>query len=309
MKDSIHRILDRTEAVAIDIGKSFSDTNAMAGRNAPLLMLAVTPPLLAAFAITEIGSWCIDEIGRQIRIHEKRPDSPSLRGTPTPQNLTAPWTATPRTLNDRLRLGSRLADLDQTLDHTISRTTLPSGKTVFRARPGGMKGWLADRRVAIPYSTAMRYKKLAQRLRQILSLDARIPLEWLVGGIPENANLPSELQSPCATARRRLSSILRRNRTLKALSLHAEKEIGIIRLVAVRRATKRRHAMSQENRKSKCFSVISQDRAVTVTPERFEATKHAISRILESSDRSASAVHLRNRLRRWLSSLAPQAPT
>ena len=306
MKASIHRILDRTEAVAIDIGKSFSDTNAMAGRNAPLLMLAVTPPLLAAFAITEIGAWCIDEIGRQIRIHEKRPDSPSLRGTPTPQDLTAPWTANPRTLNDRLRLGSRLADLDPTLDHTISRTTLPGGKTVFRARPGGMKGWLADRRVAIPYSTAMRYKKLAQRLRQVLSLDARIPLDWLVDGLPETAPLPSELHSPCATARRRLASILRRNRTFKALSLHAEKELGIIRLVTIRKPPKRHRSIPLIKWKTADFSVISQGRSVTVTPERFEATKSVISRILESRDCSAPALHLRNRLRRWLSSLAPQ---
>ena len=306
MKDAIARILERTEAVATDIGRGFSDINAMAGRNAPLLMLAVTPPILAAFALTEIGAWCIDEIGRRIRIHEKRPDSPSLRGTPTPQDLTDPWTATPRTLNDRLRLGSRLADLDPTLDHTISRTTLPNGKTVFRARPGGMKGWLADRRVAVPYSTAMRYKKLAQRLRRILSLDARLPLEWLIDGLPENTTLPAELQSPCVAARRRLASILRRHRTFKTLSLHAEKELGIIRLVTIRRIPKRRRSTPCKKRKITAFSVISQGSSVTVTPERFEATKSAISRTLESKDCSAPAIHLRNRLRHWLSSLAPQ---
>jgi hypothetical protein len=307
MKESIHRILDHTETVADAIERGFSDINAMGGRNAPLVALALTPPIVAAFAVTEIGAWCIGEIGRQIRIHEKRPASPSLRGTPTPDDLAAPWNAVPRTLRDRLRLGSRLADLDPTLDHTIARTTLPSGKTVFRARPGGMKGWLADRRVAIPYSTAMRYKKLAQRLRQILSLDPRIPLEWLVDGLPAGTVLPSDLQAPAAAARRRLSAILRRNHTLKALSLCAEKELGIARLVTVRKASRRQRSNKRGRGKTNDFSVISHGRAVTVTPGRFEATKDAIARVLGSKDTSAPARHLRNRLRRWLSSLAPRA--
>ena len=305
MKNAISRILDRTGSAATAIGRDFSSINAASGRNAPLLMLAITPPLLAAFAITEIGTWCLDELGRQIRIREKRPASPSLRGTPTPQDLTAPWSATPRTLRDRLRLGSRLADLDPTLDHTISRTALPNGKTVFRARPGGMKGWLADHRVAIPYSTAMRYKKLAQRLRQVLSLDDRIPLEWLIDGLPADRNLPASLLPFFQSARRRLSSILHENRTLKALSIHAEKKLGIIRLVVVRKTRSGHKSCSENTRKTPCFSVISQGRAVTVGQERFEATKSAIARALGATDLSGSALHLKERLRHWLFSIGP----
>ena len=309
MKASISRILDRTSAVATAVGRDFASINAANGRNAPLLVLAVTPPLLAAFALTEIGTWALDEIGRQLRIREKRPASPSLRGTPTPTDLSSPWTADPRTLRDRLRLGSRLADLDPTLDHTIARTTLPSGKTVFRARPGGMKGWLEDRRVPIPYSTAMRYKKLVQRLRQILNLDDRLPLEWLVDGLPADQSLPSALQSPYQAARRHLATILRENRTFKALSLHAEKKLGIVRLVAVRKAHACRRPAPEKKRKTSDFSVISRGRSVTVTPERFEATKSAISRILEAPALSGSARHLRNRLLHWLASLATRPKT
>ena len=283
MKNAVNRILDRTEAVATAVGRDFASINAAAGRNAPLLMLALTPPILAAFAITEIGTWCIGEIGRQIRIREKRPASPSLRGTPSPADLAAPWSASPRTLRDRLRLGSRLADLDPTLDHTISRTTLPSGKTVFRARPGGMKGWLADRRVAIPYSTAMRYKKLAQRLRQILDLDDRIPLDWLVDGLPSAQSLPSSLFPQYQSARRRLSRFLRENPNLKALSLAADKALGIIRLVSVRKAKNRQRAATRKNGKTTKFSVISRGHSVTVTPDRLEGTKEAISRILRAN--------------------------
>ena len=303
MKDAITRILDHTEAAATAIGRDFSTINAAAGRNAPLLMLALTPPLLAAFALTEIGTWAIDEIGRQIRIREKRPASPSLRGTPTPQDIAAPWSASPRTLRDRLRLGSRLADLDPTLDHTISRTTLPSGKTLFRSRPGGMKGWLEDRRVGVPYSTVMRYKKLAQRLRQVLALDDRIPLEWLIDGLPEGTGLPDGLLSQYRTARRRLATALRENRTFKELSLYAEKKLGIVRLVAVRKAGPHRTERQAKRGETTNCSVISRGRSVTVTPERFEATKAAIGRILGAANLSGPALHLQNRLRRWLSAL------
>ena len=309
MKDTLTRILDHTDDAATAIGRSFSDTNAMAGRNAPLLMLAVTPPLLAAFALTEIGAWCIDELGRQIRIREKRPASPSLRGTPTPSDLAEPWAVSPRTLRDRLRLGSRLADLDPTLDHTISRTTLPSGKTVFRARPGGMKGWLADRRVGVPYSTVMRYKKLAQRLRQVLQLDDRLPLEWLIDGVPANQTLPADLTAPFTATSRRLAKLLNENPTLKALSLAAEKALGIVRLVTVRKVRNHHRGCPSKKRKTPDFSVISCRRRATAPPERVEATKEAIFRILKARNLTGSALQLQNRLKHWVAGLRPGIPS
>jgi hypothetical protein len=265
--------------------------------------MAMTPPVLAAFAIGEIGSWAIHELARQVRLREKRPDSPSLRGTPTPEDLESPWKASPRTLADRLRLGSRLADLDPTLDHTLLRTTLPSGKTVIRARPGGMKGWLEDRRVAIPYSTAMRYKKLAQRLRQLLSLDDRIPLEWLVDGLPTNQSLPPDLAAPSANAKRQLSRLLSENRSLAALTRTVEQKLGIVRLIAVRRVPLRASGLKSKSRKPKYFSEISHSRTVTVTPARLESTKTALLRILKAHDLSGTALHLQNRLKHWLLSL------
>ncbi len=306
MKESIHRVLDHTETVANAIERGCSDFNAMGARNAPLVALALTPPILAAFAITEIGAWCIGEIGRQIRIREKRPASPSLRGTPTPADLAAPWNATPRTLRDRLRLGSRLADLDPTLDHTIVRTTLLNGKTVFRSNPGGMKGWLADRRVPVPYSTVMGYKKLAQRLRNLLSLDDRLPLEWLIDGLPVSQRLPPDLLAPYQSTRRRLVGILRENRTFKALTLHVEKKLGIMRLVSMRKAPIRRNGFHSKSRKAPCFSEISQRTVVNTSPERVEATKNAMARILAATNLSGPALHIQNRLRHWLSTLRMQ---
>ncbi|MBR4189650.1 MAG: hypothetical protein IKQ55_06785 [Kiritimatiellae bacterium] len=299
MKTQAPRIVSNTANTLSAIHSVFS-VNATIRDNDWMLLLAITPPILAAYAATEVGAWVIHEIGRQIRIHEKRPASPSLRGTPTPKELTADWREKPRTLAIRLRLGSRLADLDPTLDHSILRTTLPSGKTVIRSRKGGMKGWLEDRRVAIPYSTAMRYKKLAQRLRQLLQLDDRMPLEWLLSGIPAEQHLPADLQNAFASAARRLAAIIRENPTLAALGRYAERKLGIVRLVAVRKSWGRRSAKS---RKTSEFSAISRDRRANVSPERVEATKEAMGRVLAARNLAGTALHLQNRIKAWLAGL------
>ena len=299
MKTQAPRIVSST-AKTLSAVHTVLGTTSVARNNDWMFLLAITPPILAAYAATEVGSWVIHEIARQIRIHEKRPDSPSLRGTPTPKELVADWRESPRTLTTRLRLGSRLADLDPTLDHSILRTSLPNGKTIIHSRKGGMKGWLEDRRVAIPYSTAMRYKKLAQRLRQILQLDDRIPLEWLIPAVPEGHPLPDDLQKAFVTAARQLAAILRKNPSLAALDRYVERKLGIVRLVTVRKA---RRETRLKNRKTSNFSVISCDKRANVSPERVEATKEAMGRVLEARNLAGDALHLQNRIKAWLSGL------
>ena len=163
-----------------------------------------------------------------------------------------------------------------------------------------MKGWLEDRRVAIPYSTAMRYKKLAQRLRQILQLDDRIPLEWLMSGVPEGQQLPAELQPAFAAARRQLAKILDENPTLVALDRYAVHKLGIVRLVTVRKA---RRVERRQQRKTTDFSIISRDHLANVSPERVEATKEAMGRVLEARHLAGPALHLQNRIKAWLAGL------
>ena len=305
MNTHLSNVLDNTGRALGAIGDHVRGINAAGGRNAPLVLLALTPAVLAAFAVTEIGAWAIGELRRQARLHEKRPASPSLRGTPTPADLEDLWTDDPRTLETRLRLGSRLADLDPTLDHTIIRRTLRNGKTVFRSNPGGIKRWLSDRRVAIPYSTIMRYKKLAQRLRLLLSLDDRIPLEWVMDGIPSDRSLSSGLDVAFGTARHRLATLLRGNRSLASLVRTVETKLGITRLVAVRKAPSRRQKGCGKPLKTKGFSEILHERTANATPERTEATKEAIRRVLEAKNLAGPALHLQNRLKHWLSTLAP----
>ena len=302
MNTQAPRIVSNTVNTLSAIHSVFS-VNATVRDNDWMLLLAITPPILAAYAATEVGAWVIHEIARQIRIHEKRPASPSQRGTPTPKELVADWREEPRTLATRLRLGSRLADLDPTLDHTLLRRTLPNGKTVIRSRKGGVKGWLEDRRVAIPYSTAMRYKKLAQRLRLVLRLDDRIPLEWLISGVPAGQHLPAELQSAFGAAARRLAVILRENPTLVALGRYAERKLGIVRLVAVRKSWGRGGV---KKGKTHDISVISRDRRAREEVERTEATKRAMGRVLEARNLAGRALHLQNRLRAWIEGLRAQ---
>ena len=305
MNKHLSNVLDNTGRALGAIGDHARGINAAGGLNAPLIVLALTPAVLAAFAVTEIGAWAIGELRRQARLREKRPDSPSLRGTPTPADLEDLWTADPRTLGTRLRLGSRLADLDPTLDRTIVRRKLRNGKTVIRANPGGIKRWLSDRRVAVPYSTVMRYKKTAQRLRLLLSLDDRIPLEWVMDGIPSDTSLSANLATPYATARRRLASLLRENHTLASLVRAVEQKLGIVRLVAVRKASRLGMKCAMKTRKTKYFSEISHGHVARGTMERTEATKTAMLQVLEAENPTKATMHLQNRLKHWLATLDP----
>ena len=296
MKRRIRNVFENTGTVLGAIHDAARESGPTVGNNDWMLLVALAPAVIAAFTLTEIGAWAVGEIGRQIRIREKRPASPSLRGTPTPTEIAADWGDQPRSPETCLRLGSRLADLDPTLDHTLIRERLPNGKMVIRARKGGMKGWLLDHRVKVGYSTVMRYKKLAQRLRQVLELDDRIPLEWVMAGVPEGQTLPGELAGAFSAARRRLGRLLKENPTLKALSLAVEKALGIVRLVAVRRV----RVGGEKRKKTSDFSIISQDREVRATPERVEATREAMARVLRAKGAAGGALHLQNRLRRWL---------
>ncbi len=304
MKEELSNALESTAKVLSFVHDATRDGGPAVHNNDLVLLAALTPPILAAFVLGEVGAWVVGEIGRQIRIREKRPASPSLRGTPTPKELEEDWDLRPRTLTARLRIGSRLADLDPTLDHSLVRRPDAAGRMVIRARKGGMKGWLEDRRVKIGYSTAMRYKKLVQRLRQVLSLDERLPLEWVLEGLPGGQTLPDGLSAPFRAARSRLARILRENPDFKALSLHVDKALGIIRLVSVRKARTRRAWHGGKSKRSRCFSVISQGRRANLSPERVEATKEAMAKVLAARNLSGGALHLQNRLRAWLAGIA-----
>ena len=295
---SIEAAVDATHAVLYNQSLTPSQQQAVLG-----LDLLVTPAVCTAFALTEVGRHFFRELQRWRRIHEKRPASPSLRGTPKPRELADDWADAPRSLTTCLRLGSRLADLEPTLDRSLVYKTLPNGRKHIIARNGGVKGWLRDHRVPVRYNTVMRYKKLAQRLRQILALDERIPLEWLLSGLPAGHILPAGLSVPFETARRQLQRLLQENPTLAALTRLADRKLGIQRLVCVRCRPLHRRKQAWNNRKSGDFSVISLHHSVGADEARVEATKAALRQLLAAPHLAGEALHLQNRAKKWLFSL------
>ena len=297
---AISTAVDATHALLYHQGTTPFQQQAVLGVD-----LLVTPAVCTAFALTEVGKHFFRELQRWRRIHEKRPKSPSLRGTPTPDELADDWATVPRSLSTCLRLGSRLADLEPTLDSSLVYKTLPNGRKHIIARNGGIKGWLRDYRVPVRYNTVMRYKKLAQRLRQVLSLDERIPLEWLLAGLPENQPLPAGLSVPFETARRQLKQLLKENPTLISLTRLADKKLGIQRLVCVRRRPVRRHREARNHRKPQGFTVITRPPSVAVDEARMATTKKALKTLLATRYLSGPARHLQNRALRWLASLSP----
>lgn len=290
-------VLRKTDAVARDTLHALSHADSRLVLVNTALFLAVTATAFTAFLVTETGAAILDELHRRHRLRIPRPESPSLRGTPTPEELAAACAATPRKLLERLRLGSLLADLDPTLDRTFSFTELPNGAKRYRSRGGGLKAYLADNRIATPYSTLMRYKLLATRLRALLALDARLPLEWLLPHAAPDRELPSDLQTPYWTARRRLARLLRENRNFTRLRNHVDEKLGIPQLLRARRdardAKARRHA-------ARFPEVRGAARHMTIDPGRIEATRLALADFLQDKHLSPKFTHLRDAAIRWL---------
>ena len=168
---------------------------------------------------------------RRLRMKELRP-TPSLRGTPNPADIDEIWTLKPRTLLDRLRLGSRLLDLEPAVDNSFVFREYPhSGRREIIARHAGVKGWLQDHCPTVAYTTAMAWKKLASRLKTLCGAPANVPLEWLLPDALEIETLTSDpaLADAISAARRRLDGFLAEGKTFSGLQKLAEKRMNIIR--------------------------------------------------------------------------------
>ena len=224
-----------------------------AGAFALPVVLPVAVAGVAALSAAAIGTWIagttgraiLSELRRRARLRAPRPPSPSLRGTPTPQELADDAAEKPRTLAVRLRLGSRLVDLAPTLDSGNHYDISPSGAKRIRGRGRGMRGWLADNHVKVNYSTLMRYMWLAVRLRTLLGLDDRLPLEWLLPGVAPGVEVPRELLSQYSTAKRKLAGLLRENWNFSRLQSHVDKALGLRRLPRPGRAGRRSRPLDE----------------------------------------------------------------
>lgn len=193
---------------------------------------------VAVLSAAALGTWIagatgrtvLSELRRRARLRAPRAPSPSLRGTPTPEEFAADAAERPRTLSVRLRIGSRLADLAPTLDRGNHYDVSPSGAKRICGRGRGVRGWLEDNRVGMAYSTLMRYMRLAVRLRVLLGLDERLPLEWLLPGAAASAEVSAELRGQCTAAKRRLARLVRAHWNFSRLQAHVDGALGLRRL-------------------------------------------------------------------------------
>ena len=287
--------------------------------HAPTAMLLQTVGSLALFtgALAAHLAWyggkrILSRLRRHVAPPEPLPPAApqvpeSLRGKPTPEDIEEAWDLDPRTLCGRLRIGSRLADLEPTLDSRFLFRKSRSGSRHICARRPGMKGWMKKHVPSVKYSTAMHYKKLATRLRQLIGLDARIPLEWL---LPDNEEalpeLPAADRKPLDAARTKLARLLEENPKVTRLVRAVEQKLGIMRMVTIRyiqppKPGRGRRRKTKENPMDSLISRVSRGRMEVMADEgRSRAFWEAIRKVLGETEPDAETRRLQSDIRDWL---------
>ncbi len=103
------------------------------------------------------------------RIRKRRTENPC----PTREAILDAWMHAREGREAMLRFGSLLEDLECYVDHELR---LAGGRIVGRAP--GIKGWLRENipALALRYTTVMRYKAAAKKLRQVVELPDPIPV-------------------------------------------------------------------------------------------------------------------------------------
>lgn len=221
---------DKTRTPFLRAVPGILDLDGLLSDTASIAALVASADLEAYFA-TNSGRILLAELRRRSRHRPPRPSAPSLRGTPT----AADFGTDHGSFEARLRLGALLAERSATLDSATHWADLPNGAKRIAGRGRGVRGWLSDNPIGINYSTLMRYKRLALLLRELLQLDERIPLEWLLPGTAPVPDLPEALRPRYTAARSRLARLMREHPNVYRLGRHAEEALRIARLPAPRR--------------------------------------------------------------------------
>ena len=109
------------------------------------------------------------------RVRRRRTESPC----PTREAILDAWTHAREGREAMLRFGSLLEDLECYVDHELR---IADGRIVGRAP--GIKGWLRENipALALRYTTVMRYKAAAKKLRQVVELPDPIPVAAVLDG-------------------------------------------------------------------------------------------------------------------------------
>ncbi len=114
----------------------------------------------------------------------------TLNPCPTPEAIRAAFSARKESVEAKIRLGGLLQDLECYVDNCLRIDA--QGDIV--GRNGGVKEWLHRHvpELAARYTTVMRYKALAKRLRQAAQIADPIPTSAVYDGLPSRSPYPED---------------------------------------------------------------------------------------------------------------------
>ncbi len=172
-------------------------------------VVTISAPFLIAKALIEHGI----ERARMREMTAKMTAS----GLPTPAQVTARFkTKRKKTLTQALELGAMLLALTPTFD--ARRIHAADGQ--LGGRGGGLKGWLAQYCPTVGYSSASRYRKLAERFLDYLQFEktnASWALSWILPDKPLPETDDAETLDAIRKARSTVADLLRSFPSQRAL--------------------------------------------------------------------------------------------
>ena len=131
---------------------------------------------------------------------------------PTREQILAGWLNRRKSHADAIRFGSLIEDLECYIDNSLMRTD----DGVIFGRNSGIKGWLQENIPALylKYSTIMRYKAAAKKLKQITLLRDPTPIAAVV---PESAETKCDYGADEIAEKGESSCLVRENDVEKGL--------------------------------------------------------------------------------------------
>ena len=112
------------------------------------------------------------------RVGRRRTTNPC----PAREEILEAWTKRCESHAEAVRFGSMVHDLECYVDNTLLR----NGTGTIVGRRGGVKAWLQENIPAlyVRYTTVMRYKAMAKKLRQVVGLADPVPAEAVLAESP-----------------------------------------------------------------------------------------------------------------------------
>jgi len=107
-----------------------------------------------------------ERIRQQRREQHRIRKSRSTNPCPTPEVLSRQWDRVHDSLDEMVRFGMLIVDLDAHVDNSLIVRRDEYGNPYIVGRMPGIKGWLAEHCPHIGYKTAMRYKSLAEKAKK-----------------------------------------------------------------------------------------------------------------------------------------------